>query len=227
MSETTPTTTTAPAARFSLRVPPSWITFDPTRAYRSGEITRLVDERIEQLPQLRPQRADLVAGLRKVCEEAQQAGAVMSAAAIDDHGEDGVLLASLVVFRTDGMPVDGLNTVDAIAAQLTVTPRRPVAAGKDRAQEPDWREVRIVDLPAGRAVRAQGVTSLSETPVTFGDVTGIPRVVSMQTIVPIPGGDDLLDVTLSSPQVWLPDEFLDLFEAITETLTWQEAPALR
>lgn len=194
------------APRFSLRIPESWFEFDVWRATRTGDLGRLVDQRLQELPELRPHRGTILRGLRDLAAEAERAGAVYCAAAADDPGGDNALLASLMVFTTAGMPEPALNTVEAIAAQITTHPRS--------AGAPEWREVRLVELDAGRAVRVRGVTTAESVPL-----------VSMQTLVPVPGSESTLNVVLTSPQAALADELLDLFDAISATLAWDEGPS--
>jgi hypothetical protein len=203
----------AASARFSLRVPETWVEFDVWRASRTGDLSRMVDQRLRDLPELRPHRAAILRGLRQLAAEAERAGAVYCAAAADGAGEDGALLASLMVFSTAGMPEPGLNTVEAIAAQI------PALAPSD--DRPDWREVRVIELPAGRAVRVAGVS------VTSADGGQSLPVVTMQTLVPIPGGDGVLNVVLTSPQATLATVLLDLFDAISGTLAWEAGPPAR
>ncbi len=228
-------------ARFGLRIPEGWVELDPWRATRTGDVARLVDERIADMPQLRPHRATMIKGLRTLAEEAERAGAVYCAAAAepagsgDDHGQ---LLASLTVVSTTGMPEPALNTVEAIAAQIPATARTDTS--------PDWREVRIVTLAAGQAVRVRGVRTITAgrrgtaTTGTPGDPTadGLPpagaagemsslSVVSMQTLIPVPDGENILDIVLTSPRVDLTEGLLDLFDAISATLSWEEGPPPR
>lgn len=207
------TTSAVAPSRFSLRVPPDWVQFDIHRATRTGELTRIVDEHLAGLPHLKPHRRDILKALRHLAEQAEAAGAVLCAAAVDDQGDDGALLATLAVFITDGMPEPALNTVPAIAAQLTATPRSEAADG---GAEPDWREVRIVEFPAGDAVQVRGVTTVESE-----DEGPTLRLVTMETLTPLPAGERILNVVLTSPHVSVVDDLLELFGLITETLTWE------
>ena len=211
-------------ARFALRVPETWFEFDVWRATRTGDLARTVDERLRDLPQMRPYRADILRGLRQLAEDAERRGAVYCAAAADRIDDDGMLLASLMVFSTAGMPEPALNTVEAIAAQLTATATAAEAdagsngAGSSTGITP-WREVRVIDLDAGRAVRVRGVSA-----VESADGAQSLPVVSMQTLIPIPGTDDVLNVVLTSPLASMAEGLLDLFDAISATLAWESGP---
>ena len=180
-------------AAFGLRIPETWFEFDVWRATRTGDLARMVDQRLADLPELRPRRAVILRGLRQLAEDAERRGAVYCAAAADRIDDDGMLLASLMVFSTAGLPEPALNTVEAIAAQLTATG--------------DY-QVRVIDLDAGRAVR----------------VRASEPIVSMQTLIPIPGSDDILNVVLTSPLVSMAEGLLDLFDAISATLSWEPGP---
>jgi len=198
--------------RFTLRVPPSWLQFDIWRATRTGELARIVDDHLTRLPNLRPHRRDILKALRRLADEAERAGAVTCAAAVDNEGG---VLATLAVFVTTGMPEPALNTVPAIAAQIPATPR---PTGADPGQS-DWREVRVIEIPAGEAVQVRSVSTRD------GQASAdAARVVSMETLLPMPGRERILNVVLTSPQLALTDYLLELFDLITQTLAWVETP---
>jgi hypothetical protein len=188
-------------------VPPSWFEFDVWRATRTGDLARLVDERIAADPRLRPWRGGLLKALREAAEQAERQGAVLCAAMTDPVDQDGVLAAVLTVFHTHGAPDAADNTVEAIASQITAT------APTNEART--WRHVEIVDLTAGRAVRLRGVDV-----ARLGDRQRECAV--MQTLIPVPGGEGVLSVVLASPQTQLTEPMLDLFEAISDTFTWTD-----
>ncbi|OHV34230.1 hypothetical protein BCD49_24920 [Pseudofrankia sp. EUN1h] len=209
----------ATASRFTLRVPESWFEFDVWRATRTGDLARLVDARIARYPRLRPHRATLLTLLREAADRAERQGAVYCATATRDESGTGDLVATLLVFHTPGADDPAENTVTAIAGQVS-------AVARAQAAEP-WRTVELVTVPAGEAVRVQGVERSL--------VDGIPfETVTMQTLVPVPaaldgntggtggtgGTNGVLNVVLTSPHLALADDLLDLFSAISDTLTW-------
>jgi hypothetical protein len=215
---------------FSVRIPETWFEFDVWRATRTGDLARMVDQRMLAFPELRPRRAAILRGLRQLVENAERRGALYCAAAADRVDDDGMLLASLMVFNTSGMPEPAANTVEAIAAQLSASPANGAGAAPTGAASPangagawdgftPWRKVRVLDLDAGRAVRVCGVTS-HESP----DGTKTLPVVSMQTLIPIPGSDGVLNVVLASPVASMAEGLLDLFDAISATLAWASGP---
>lgn len=227
----------AAPARFTLRIPDSWFEFDVWRATRTGDLARLVDARIAKYPRLRPHRATLLTLLREVAERAERQGAVYCATATQDEAGTGDLVATLLVFHTPGADDPAENSVTAIAGEVSaVAPSEPGSP---------WRTVEIVSIPAGEAVRVQGI----ERSV----IDGIPfETVTMQTLVPVPavpgqdlgggdgaagvdrsdsagnadgtagihGTDGVLNVVLTSPHVAVAEELLDLFGAISDTLAW-------
>lgn len=205
--------TVSAAPRFSLRVPEEWFQFDVWRATRTSDLARLVDRRVQEAPELRPHRGPVLRALRQLADEAERSGALYCAAATDATRPDDALLASLLVLSTGGLPSPALNTVDAVAAQIRSQP----ATGPDS----DWREVHVVELPAGRAVRVRSLTT------DDGTRDSSPPGVTMQTLIPVPGSDDILNVVLTSPHGELAPQLLDLFEAISGTLAWEEGPPTR
>jgi hypothetical protein len=190
---------------FSFDVPPSWIEFDIWRATRTGDLARLVDARIKEYPDLAAHRGTLLRMLREVAAEAERNDAVYCAGMGEVDAGGGALMASAMAFHTRGSLDPRMNTVEAIASQLTA---RPPSAGS-----PYWRLVEIVDLPAGRSVRTRGVQRIASG-------SREADFVIMQTLVPVPSGAGVLNVALSSPQANLAEAMLGLFDAITSTLAW-------
>ncbi|MEV4088390.1 hypothetical protein AB0J43_49840 [Nonomuraea fuscirosea] len=185
---------------FTVRVPESWYALDVWRAGRTGDLARLVDARVAAEPVLAPHRPVLLKVLREVADVAARNGAVFGAA-MTDHVEDvGTVLATLMVLHTQGRA--GGDTVEEIAAGVVAVPPTPGT--------PVWRDVGIVELAAGRAVRVTGVEP--------GEIDSVV----MQTLVPVPGGHGVLDLVIASPHLSLTEPMLDLFDAISATLAWSD-----
>ncbi|MFG1696787.1 hypothetical protein [Nonomuraea sp. NPDC049309] len=182
---------------FAVRVPDSWYAFDVARAGRTGDLARLVDARVAAAPELAPHRPVLLKTLREAAAVAARHGALFGAVMTDHVENAGTVLATLLALHTPGRAGD---TVETIASGVTAVPPRPGT--------PAWREVSIVELAAGRAVRVRGVET--------GDLDSV----TMQTLVPIPGGHGVLDLVLTSPHPSLAEPMLDLFDAISATLAW-------
>ncbi len=192
------------ALQFSMSVPPSWFEFDIWRATRTGDVARLVDQRIAGNAAIKPWRGALIKALREAAEQAERQGALLCAAMTDPAGDDGILAAVLTVFHTSGAADPALNTVDAIAAQITAI--APITGTTE------WRQVTVADLPAGRAVRVTGVET-----TRLG--SRVQDCVVMQTLTPAPAGG-VINVVLVSPQTELATAMLDLFDAISATFAW-------
>lgn len=190
---------------FGLRVPESWVEFDAWRATRTGDLARLMDARIAQSPELKPYRGGLLKALREAAGEAERHGALFCAAMTDLVEDAGMLAATVMVFQSDPEPDPVNDTPEVIAGRVnSVSPTNGSAP---------WRRVEIVEIPAGRAVRVAGV----QTARLGGQSVDC---VVMHTLIPVPGGRGVLNVVLSSPQVELGEAMLDLFDAISSTLTW-------
>ena len=194
-------------AQFTVRIPLSWWEFDVWRATRTGDLARHVDARIAEQPRLRKHRGPLLRALRAAAADAERQGA-LRCAVMGELVDDSALAAVLMAVQTHGSAADSDNTPEAIAGQITSTPKR--------SGSPHWRQVTLLDLPAGRSVRLSGIE-----PVTFGGRTS--DCVVMHTLTAFPDGEGLLDVVLTSPQTQLAEPMLDLFDAISETLTWSRS----
>lgn len=192
------------ATGFSIDLPGSWFEFDIWRATRTGDLARMVDARIKEIPELGPHRGKLLKLLRQVALDAERNHAVFCAG-MGEISADGSLMATAMAFHTDGMADPRLNTPEAIASQVT--------AQAPSSGSPHWRTVELVDLPVGRAARTRGVQRVSSADHAADFVV-------MHTLVPVPSGDGVLTLSLSSPQVALAEPMLDLFAAISSTLTW-------
>jgi hypothetical protein len=142
--------------------------------------------------------------------DAERQGALMCAV-MGELVDDSALAAVLMAVQTHGSAERSDNTPEAIAGQITAIPHRKVS--------PYWRQVTLLDLPAGRAVRLRGIES-----VTCGGRTS--DCVVMHTLTPFPDGEGLLDVVLTSPQIHLAEPMLDLFDAISETLAWSRSTTM-
>jgi hypothetical protein len=200
----------SPPTAFGLRLPDSWYEFDIWRATRTGDLARWVDARITVEPGLKPWRAPLLSLLRDVAGRAEREGALYCAALTEPVEDAGTIAASVMVFQTDGASDPGGNSVEAIASRITAT--------APSADSRWWRTVEVVDLSAGRAVRVRGV----ETADLGGGAE--TECVLLQTLFPVPDGGGVLAVVCTSPQVALSDPLLDLFEAISDTLSWSYEP---
>ncbi len=198
---------------FSLAVPASWFEHDVHPDTRESSLDRLLEEQVRDVPELRPHRTALSRLLREQAAAAWDAGAAYSASMVEPT-DDGPVVASVVALVVPG-PVDGDTGLDALLAPFAPEPRTQ----DDRP----WRETGTVEVSGiGACGRSWGVSD-----VVLPDDSGTVRVVTMQTLVPLPQRTVLL-LTCSSPVLALVDDLLDLFEAVSDTLevhVGQEAPA--
>jgi hypothetical protein len=191
-----------------ITVPESWYEFDIRPATRDGAIADVVGARVREVPQLAPHRAELVRVLRRLARQAWESGALYCGAMAEGLGRDAAPLTASVTVSVKSAPSDGgqANTDPSFIASM-LDPKNA------RDDTDTWCEVEVVALSgAGRAARARGVEDV--------ELPGAPRpvrIVTMQTIVPVPGTDQVALVSCGSPLHGMATEFLDLFDAITST----------
>ncbi|OMI87014.1 hypothetical protein BSZ07_22385 [Streptomyces sp. M1013] len=193
----------------SLSVPESWGEFDIRPEGREATIRALVDERLDETPELAPYRADLTAMLRKMAKDAHDSGA---------------LYLGCMAENFDGVPLSATVTVSVLGAKnkegvaLSTDPRaiadslRTITA---RREGDAWREVTTVEIPdGGSAARTYGV---EDVPVAPGDSRTL-RMVLTQTYIPVPGTtEQVVLVSGASPVLDLAEAFHDIFDAVTGT----------
>ncbi|MEV0218427.1 hypothetical protein [Streptomyces sp. NPDC050704] len=176
---------------------------------RESTIRSLVDERIREVPELTPYRADLTNLLRKMAKDAHDSGAIYLGCMAENF--DGVPLSATVtvsVLGSKNKQGAALSTDPrAIADSLrTISPRRKGDA---------WRKVTTVDIPeVGPAARTFGV---EDVPVAQGDTRTL-RMALTQTYIPVPGTTaQVVLVSGASPVLDLAEAFHDIFDAVTGT----------
>ncbi|MFH9806680.1 hypothetical protein ACH4NO_09205 [Streptomyces olivaceus] len=193
----------------SVSVPDSWWEFDIRPEGREATIRALVDERVNETPELAPYRSDLTAMLRKMARDAYDSGA---------------LYLGCMAENFEGVPLSATVTVSVLGAKnqqgvaLSTDPRaiadslRTVTA---RREGDAWRKVTTVDIPeVGPAARTYGV---EDVPVAPGDRRTL-RMVLTQTYIPVPGTtDQVVLVSGASPVLDLAEAFHDIFDAVTGT----------
>ncbi|MBZ6288095.1 hypothetical protein [Streptomyces olivaceus] len=203
------TSTDVSPAGFSLTVPDSWWEFEIRPEGREATIRDLVDERVNETPELAPYRSDLTAMLRKMARDAHDSGA---------------LYLGCMAENFEGVPLSATVTVSVLGAKnqqgvaLSTDPRaiadslRTVTA---RREGDAWRKVTTVDIPeVGPAARTYGV---EDVPVAPGDRRTL-RMVLTQTYIPVPGTtDQVVLVSGASPVLDLAEAFHDIFDAVTGT----------
>jgi hypothetical protein len=198
----------APVA-FSLTVPESWFELDVRPATRDDSIKTMVANRVLSQPELWEHRAELVKVLRRQARDAWDSGAVYCACFVMVL-EESVIPGSITVSVIPPPPAG--STIDAIAEELPT---------KESSEEGGaWMSRSLIELEGiGRVPRSQGVT---DVPLPGG--VGWVRSIVMHTFVPV-DSERLLLVAAASPALDLVGPLLELFDAVTSTLTLVHAEA--
>lgn len=200
-----------PAAGFSITVPNTWFEIEVDPATRSASINELVRARTRGVPALAARRDEIAQLLRAAAREAAASGAVYCGVMVEPVEGTG-LTASVTVSLLPPADADRrLDTAGAIAATLR----------EKTARHPDdtWTTVSVIDLPGvGPAARAAGVED-----VEMPDSSGWIRATLMQTFVPTPGGDGVVLISCSSPNIVLVQPLHDLFDAVSGTFRFLAA----
>ena len=198
-----PDATPAAPVAFALQLPADWFELDVKPRTRDAMIRLLVDDRVKLQAELREHRSELVKLLRRQARDAWDAGAKYCACFVIAVGES--IIPGSITVSVIPSP-HGRATVDAVAENLT----------SHEAEDDDstWSRRSLVTLPdVGRAARREGVID-----VPLPDGRQVVRTVVMQTFVPLTDGRLLL-VAAASPALDLVDPLLELFDAVTATLT--------
>ncbi|MFJ8597327.1 hypothetical protein ACIREM_01130 [Streptomyces shenzhenensis] len=196
---------------FRIKVPESWWEFDVRPESRDDSIRRMVDERVEQHPELAPYRDTYTGFLRKAAADAWRSGALYCGCMAESFGGDTPITGSVTVSLVGGRTSEGAplsNDPAAIASQLAVK--------EARKPGDSWRKVTTVDIPGvGPAARTHGIEDI---PVPDDSLNRTVRAVLMQTYIPVPGQEGTVALVAGSSQVLdLADSFFDIFDAITTT----------
>lgn len=187
---------------FSLALPPSWTELDLRPQTRDRSIATLVQEMIDDVPDLRQRRSDIVAYLRETARQAWDVGCKFCGTFIE-AAEDGIVPGNITIAVLPKAPGGGDDGLANVLDQLTTTDMVTV--------DEYWWQTTVTDLPhLGKAARAFGVQPVQ--PVRTRPA--IPSVL-MQTYVPFDGG--VILIAAGSPATLVADELLELFDAVTST----------
>jgi hypothetical protein len=189
--------------------PANWIDLDLDPATSEASLAKLVDARVGGGRERAADRKQLTAWLQSATAQARDNGSVF-ASMLSDTVEGVPVSASLFasLAANDRPVVPGQTDSDragGLAAYLTAS-----GAPLEGAM------VRVVELPAGWAVRARRRTS-----VRLDGLNRVVEVENLQYFTLIPGSPTLLVLTFSTPVVSLADALVSLFDAIAETLKWE------
>jgi hypothetical protein len=196
----------ADTVTFWLPLPEGWEELDIRPATRDRSLSLFVQDRLRDVPRLRPHRADLVAYLRNLARSAWDNGARFCGMFVVGD-EEGLVPGSVTVSILPEAPSRGAGALDSIVDELQTV--------EDTTGEGAWWQTTMVDIPAaGRGVRSYGVR-----PVEVPDRTTAVPMVLMHTYIPFDGGVVL--VACGSPAVHAAEPLLELFDVVTERFRFQ------
>ncbi|HWC14900.1 MAG TPA: hypothetical protein VG929_09930 [Actinomycetota bacterium] len=193
------------ARHFRLAAPDNWFTLDLDPATYRSNIRAMIDERIREGPEHAEAREELFDLMERFTSDAIENGAIQA-----------FLLSGVIGER----PVAA-----SLMCTLAPTPEPPVlhdvASGLRRAAgrgTQNHHDIVQVELPAGPAVRTRGRRT-GEVPV--GSAGSPIEVESLQYVLAVPGRDALLLLNFSTPDIMLSDTYVELFDAMAATLSWE------
>ena len=193
----------AAAQHFRIGAPANWFTVDLDPATYRRTIRTLIEERLGTGPEYEDARRELFDLIQRFTSDAIEQGAVQAFLLSDKIGER-PMAASLMctVTQTPGPPI-----LDDVAAGLRRSMERQARAS----------DVTRVELPAGSAVRVRARRT--------ADLPGDPgpgiQVETLQYFLVIPGREALLLLSFSTPDIAIGDAFVELFDVIAQSLSWE------
>jgi hypothetical protein len=199
----------APPAEFFLATPSDWVHLDVSE--NGPEAARRMVEAlpVEDTPDKRRLRAQVIAGLQRSIRQAREQGAVMAAFWFLPIGEL-TLGASLTVAFAPLGP-------GPLMVRLGTEARQHAAAGLAEAlgRADDVLAADVVDLPAaGHAARIRRRKVVD----AFGEAR---EALVVQYYVPVPRRPQMLVLTYSTPTIELVDALTDLFDSLASSLRWR------
>lgn len=205
------TTETPQEVGFDFRVPDGWSEFDLSGATLADRRAELLSAYADD-PQRQEAASAMLDGVTRELKRATDLGLIAAAGTLENY-DDGLFMANVCVFSLATSPGQG---ADLFSIAESIHPKRDQTPGET------WLQTVPVDLPeTGTAARVFG---LAEHRV---DEENRVRSIVMHTVIKVPRRDRQLLVSCSSPNTDHPDELLDLFDAITQTVRFwhQDAPA--
>jgi len=187
----------------TFELPPRWYWWDPDDP--EAATARDLDARIAQRPAVAPARHILLAVLLRLWDDAADEQAI-AAGALAEPAPDGIVLATLVAMAAERThPRDEDREIAAVLELLRT----------DSPFDVRPREVAVVDLPAGRAVRLKRVarTDTAGSGESEGVVGMVPRW------VPLRDEEALLVLAGSTPCLVAADELETVFDSVARSVT--------
>jgi hypothetical protein len=204
---------TTPPADYQLLLPEGWFRVHIAPERREQSVDALVERQfkgIDNAPQIKAQlRQDMLRQAARAFEE----GGIELYLSLQQAGPLTVPASLLVAL---GLPPQGgrLPSLDDLAGRLA-------ADGKDS------REVSVVELPAGPALRVREeynpVVDRPPTAETEKDADYALPSLTLDYQVQVPRAEAILLLTFSTPLVQIADAMVDLFDAVAGSLSWTDA----
>lgn len=194
-------------AGLSIVLPGAWLTLpldDPAMLER--QIASVVRRRIDRDDRLARVRRDAKEQLRKMAADAGAAGAFRVALSLEIL--PGVPFPAAMVFDFCGWPP---------AAAPPATPPED-AADAERRLRLAFPEAEILPLGAGLTARRGMASTMKVGAETVQDV-------KVQYWVSTPDPQQLLHITVDAPMVSDTELYIELFDAIVDSVRWSSAPA--
>ena len=191
---------------FTVVIPKGWYIREPDLSLRSQSINEFADGLIAEDPDLAPQRAEMIERYQTFSADADEKFAIIAAMLWEPNDEIPVA-ADLRIHEAEREIVDDLEAELArIQRMLEQTEQGDLGP----------REVEIVELPAGPAVR---IRLLSQTdPDVDGSTIALDVV---QYWLPVPDQADIVLLAGFTPNLVSADEIIGVFDEIAATLELQ------
>ncbi|UIX31646.1 hypothetical protein [Streptomyces sp. GQFP] len=208
----TPQSELGPPADYQLLLPEGWFRVDIEPDRRRQSVDALVERQfkgIDNAPQLKAQlRQEMTGQATRAFEE----GGIELYLSLQQAGQFTVPASLLVAL---GLPPQGgrLPALDDIAARLA-------------AEEKIGREMSVVELPVGPALRVrEEFDPARDRPAAEAQKEAdyaLPSV-TLDYQVQVPRAEAILLLTFSTPLVQIADAMVDLFDAVAGSLSWTDA----
>jgi hypothetical protein len=193
--------------RCSLLIPDGWITVDLDSGERSPAAAAAVDAAVRDTPELSGVAEAMRQTVAAATQVAVDRGALFLALGFEPVGIDVVAMSVTVYGLTTSGGAVGL---DVLADELAVP----------QPEDFNGRDVRMVELPVGPAVRLHTMTTGAADP-TDGDGGGDGRSLFVEAVdhfVPVAGTADVALISCSTPSVAVGDQALALFDRIAASV---------
>jgi hypothetical protein len=197
-----------PDTGFRLHVPDDWLTLDLDPATSDAFVERVLDERVAEYPQAARHRGHMRRILQGLIAQQRDAGVFLAAVLAAGERPAELIGANLSL---------SWAKLDSPPGDIGWLARFFAEDEPQDGEDPDQREVDVVDLPAGPAVRVR-TSLLAPIPET----TRTQRVAVNQLVVPVRDTAWLALLVLSTPNLELAETFALLADEVAQSLAFLE-----